>query len=477
MNCVLLSTLALALGSASVAGACVGSSCPVETTPKHQHLTLVQRQASSLRSGTQQQANVSEIEKSGGCVKTLDPIKAGDGYWGAWSPISSCPNHGKITSIQQRVESNQGSGDDSALNAVRFRCEDGTELRSGEGSWGIWSGWASCPADAYVIGYKIKFQPFQGSGGGSADDSTANAVHAKCNDGSVVSPGGDGPSGSWYSAACPQGAFANGFMSRVEGKQGRHDDTAMNALSMSCLSPTPCPTAAPTVAPTAAPTLAPSCTCNAEGTFTNNKDGDWCWLAEDRSDTSCFLQGAKMPVRLAWSRCVQTHLNVSYAHVKCPNAKTPPTVSKPISCRCDSQNTIWSKKSGGWCWGSGSEATTCMTQGGYVMTSTWFWCQDAALPDYVPDTICNAPKTCACTSEMFMGRRRFSWSNNRNWCYVDGSTTYNGRGGSAWGTNCRPDKYTDTKQNIGWLHCNDAPRGMCQYARRRTVRWNDRLGD
>ena len=82
-----------------------------------------------------------------------------------------CPTDSYITSMNARVESRQGDGDDTAMNGVQMRCrnEDGvmTETSTVDpGYWGSWSGWSaetrhpalSASIDYFVNGGQMRFE-------------------------------------------------------------------------------------------------------------------------------------------------------------------------------------------------------------------------------------------------------------------------------------------------------------------------------
>ena len=59
-------------------------------------------------------------------------LRPGDGHWGTWTEWNSCPKNSYARSFRLRLERKQGSWyDDSGLNAVQIKCEDiyGTETR------------------------------------------------------------------------------------------------------------------------------------------------------------------------------------------------------------------------------------------------------------------------------------------------------------------------------------------------------------
>ena len=207
------------------------------------------------------------------------------GSRGSWQTLETCPYGTLITGFRLRVEPNQGSGDDTAANAIEVRCSDGTTLRPHDGHWGDWTSWSTCPdgyavaglqtrveeganddsalndvnmlcrevvaelpllgqsptswgkwgpmetCDGWATGINIKFQAPQGSG----DDSAGNAVEIVCDDG-AKHRSAEGPSGSWRTQqACPGGAFINAFRIRVEEPRPEGgDDSALNAIEAKC---------------------------------------------------------------------------------------------------------------------------------------------------------------------------------------------------------------------------------------------------
>lgn len=99
------------------------------------------------------------------------------GIWGNWKSTVMCPTGYFINAVQAKVEANQGSGDDSALNALRIRCKHPLvqtapqELSLEYGGWGSWGKWLEFPS-SYICGGQVRFQWNQGSG----DDTALNGV-------------------------------------------------------------------------------------------------------------------------------------------------------------------------------------------------------------------------------------------------------------------------------------------------------------
>ena len=70
--------------------------------------------------------------------------------WGDWGSWRYCYGGNYATAMRVKIQEtsscdNTGGGgfagtcDDTAMNAIRLTCSDGTELISKEGPWGTWS--------------------------------------------------------------------------------------------------------------------------------------------------------------------------------------------------------------------------------------------------------------------------------------------------------------------------------------------------
>ncbi|EOD14552.1 hypothetical protein EMIHUDRAFT_46343, partial [Emiliania huxleyi CCMP1516] len=153
--------------------------------------------------------------------------------WGDWQAWASCPDGEFAVAMQQRVEGNQGSGDDTGLNAVRMRCSSNcATYGNGYANKGLTANDACCACGGggpvAFDGFAIKNEPNQGGG----DDTGANAVQMYC--GSAPSePSTNAGWGGWSNhVSCPAGKGICGFRIRIEGQGG--DDTAMNDIEMKC---------------------------------------------------------------------------------------------------------------------------------------------------------------------------------------------------------------------------------------------------
>ncbi len=171
-------------------------------------------------------------------------LKPSDGSWGSWFGPSYCPPGQYVTSFKMRSEAGQGSGDDTALNAVSLGCRapngaSSSSISPHDGYWGSWTGSAECAnsnptaLNNYVIGGRIRVEAPQGSG----DDTGANDVQLLCSSGSSINPGGAHTYGDWGPwTSCPSDSAVCGLSVRVEGPQGSDDDTAMNGMRLICCS-------------------------------------------------------------------------------------------------------------------------------------------------------------------------------------------------------------------------------------------------
>ena len=77
----------------------------------------------------------------------------------------------------------------------------------------------------------MKIESMQGSG----DDTAANKVDLYCKHGGSISADTATSWGSWTSVQmCPNGMAVNGLSTRVERNRGSKDDTALNGLKLYC---------------------------------------------------------------------------------------------------------------------------------------------------------------------------------------------------------------------------------------------------
>jgi hypothetical protein len=86
-----------------------------------------------------------------------------------------CPSNGWLTSCRLRVESMQGDGDDTAANNLECKCSNGQVLLGDGEHWGDWNEWSS-PCDQGIETIQTRVQEPQGSG----DNTALNDVRFTC---------------------------------------------------------------------------------------------------------------------------------------------------------------------------------------------------------------------------------------------------------------------------------------------------------
>ena len=152
------------------------------------------------------------------------------GNWGVWGSWEYCPNGGFATSFKQRVEANQGGGDDSALNGICLICSQGGVICSTVGPWGSWAESSTCSSGFNAFNLKSEEEQ------GGWDDSAANEVILYCSSsGAGYQTSNAGPWGGWTGyKRCPSGQVFCGIQTRVEAYLGRGDDTALNGVKFAC---------------------------------------------------------------------------------------------------------------------------------------------------------------------------------------------------------------------------------------------------
>ncbi|XP_039878621.1 vitelline membrane outer layer protein 1-like [Simochromis diagramma] len=155
--------------------------------------------------------------------------------WGDWGVTEMCPVGSYAVGFSIKVEAQQGSGDDTAVNGIRLYCFDPsskqqTTVQSSVGSWGDWTAVKSCET-GYLASFMLRVESAQGQG----DDTSVNNIKFICS-GTGAQLEGDGLQwGEWghWSRKCPKGAIC-GLRSRVEEPQGSGDDTALNDVQFFC---------------------------------------------------------------------------------------------------------------------------------------------------------------------------------------------------------------------------------------------------
>ncbi|XP_066930663.1 coadhesin-like [Clytia hemisphaerica] len=152
--------------------------------------------------------------------------------WGSWRSWEYCPKGTWVVQLQTNIESHQGDGDDTALNAISLRCNDdvGATIKSGSTNWGTWQAESQKCINGFYGGI-LKFESSQGSD----DDTSTNAIRLICRDDNQWYRSGEGGWGSWtQSTYCPAGYKIVGLQTQIESDQGSDDDTSLNGVRLLC---------------------------------------------------------------------------------------------------------------------------------------------------------------------------------------------------------------------------------------------------
>ena len=100
------------------------------------------------------------------------------GPWGSWRSWVHCSPGNHVTEFDMRSERDDGSTnwDKVAASNVRMRCSDRAVIDGRGESWGSWEGYKSCPTNSYFCGVRAKIE----SGDGSNDDTALNRIEYQC---------------------------------------------------------------------------------------------------------------------------------------------------------------------------------------------------------------------------------------------------------------------------------------------------------
>eukprot|EP00727_Mastigamoeba_balamuthi_P003515 m51a1_g13160 hypothetical protein (950) ;mRNA; f:48690-54920 len=155
-------------------------------------------------------------------------FEGSEGDWGTWD---QCEGYSFAAGMQTLSQESQGRGDDTALNGVQLACSNasGQQLsvfrpHSSVGPWGTWDQPQTCsPHD---------------ESGSDKDDTGLNRIVFICRSADTVTFSGElGNWGEWSEEyLCPPGHAVSAIQTRLQARQGRGDDTALNGIRMRCQS-------------------------------------------------------------------------------------------------------------------------------------------------------------------------------------------------------------------------------------------------
>ncbi|XP_053164386.1 vitelline membrane outer layer protein 1-like [Hemicordylus capensis] len=103
-------------------------------------------------------------------------VESKTGPWGEWTEAKYCPK-GNLISFTLRVDKHRGiTHDNKAAVNVRFTCQGGQVLTGNSHKWGVLGPWSDRCRSSAICGLQTKVQYDQGSG----DDTALNDVRFFC---------------------------------------------------------------------------------------------------------------------------------------------------------------------------------------------------------------------------------------------------------------------------------------------------------
>lgn len=113
--------------------------------------------------------------ENSGASTTL--ISSNNGYWGDWSSIYKCSAaNGPLKGFALKRLWSRDHRDEVEATEVRGICQDNTVIGGDLGYWGTWSSNFICPAGENVVGFTNRVEPDQGEG----DDTAMNGLRMYC---------------------------------------------------------------------------------------------------------------------------------------------------------------------------------------------------------------------------------------------------------------------------------------------------------
>ncbi|XP_075061813.1 vitelline membrane outer layer protein 1 homolog [Mixophyes fleayi] len=157
--------------------------------------------------------------------------------WGKWGEMEKCPHGSVAKGFSLKVQPPQGTGDDTAVNGVRLHCvrckhpHNETTITSDVAPWGNWTEPQWCN-----FGVLSKFIMRVEGDQGRGDDTAVDNIKFQCSDGKEM----EGPFILWgqygkaWSESCTNGI--SGLKTKVQGKEqdGVDDNTGLNDVQFYC---------------------------------------------------------------------------------------------------------------------------------------------------------------------------------------------------------------------------------------------------
>ena len=167
-----------------------------------------------------------------------------DGGTGDWGTFEYCPKGQFVHAYDLKTEADQGTGDDSAVNAVRLYCMDNpatsesgpltNSITSDSGKWGSWGSVTYCPgAHNPFVGFNLWIDAARD---GVTDATGVNKMGVMCRDGQRIQAETSASRGDQtQDIKCQDGFAAIGIQTRVVPDQGpTADDLALNGVRLVC---------------------------------------------------------------------------------------------------------------------------------------------------------------------------------------------------------------------------------------------------
>ncbi|XP_008854122.1 vitelline membrane outer layer protein 1 homolog [Nannospalax galili] len=177
-----------------------------------------------------------EYEQADGLSQTKEIIDVNNGgNLGEWTTPEICPVGYVARGFSLKVESNQGIGDDTALNGIRLHCSRGNvqplAVESESGKWGMWTTPLWCSDRSFLVAFSLRVEHSS-----FLDSTAANNIRFRCSDGLELEGSGLkwGEYGEW-SKSCSKGIC--GLQTKLEKpRDSFRDDTALNDVILFCCS-------------------------------------------------------------------------------------------------------------------------------------------------------------------------------------------------------------------------------------------------